>query len=444
MSLSSSTHHPMKITCPHCSQKLELDPETLTALEGSSHFHCPACSEAVEVPAPVLVPANQAAPGQGKRRKSKRVALQTQQGKNRNMLVLGVVALLTIGGVALFLASKNGGNIFNTFQNVTNQIINNSYFTQLIADGVTTKENLEAIAEIRPYGDGFIGISKEEMDWEQGMELAGHTGSQILAVNAGPQEELSEWLNETFGAKLATTAWVREQGTGAVLAGSEILDSKELNRQRLTLLHWQPDTTPESNLNRAVAEWALSKGAYVWVTGSEDRITQASELPVGNLEIEKLVLWDGNKIVFEPKLEAQDMLRFRNLKRLKDLMLRSHPIGDEGLKILSDIPSLTALNVHACKVSDEGLVHLAKLTNLEKLDVGYSNGRITDDGAAHLLKLTKLKWLCIYDSGITDKTLVEVISKLPSLDYVELTTTKITPAGEQAFKQAKPLCHVFK
>lgn len=52
----------MKITCPHCSQHLELDSETLIALEGASHFNCPTCGGAVAVPEvqAVLVPAKQA------------------------------------------------------------------------------------------------------------------------------------------------------------------------------------------------------------------------------------------------------------------------------------------------------------------------------------------------------------------------------------------------
>lgn len=48
----------MKISCPHCSQNLELDPETLIALERASHFDCTTCGGAVEVPEvqAILVP----------------------------------------------------------------------------------------------------------------------------------------------------------------------------------------------------------------------------------------------------------------------------------------------------------------------------------------------------------------------------------------------------
>ncbi len=235
----------MKIACPHCSQNLELDPETLSALEGASHFDCPTCGGAVEVPAPVLVPAKQAPPKGRGNPTPERVARRTQQGMSRNLLVLAVVALLAIGGVALFLASKNGGNILNTFQNVTNQIINNSYFTQLIADGVTTKEDLESVAEIRPYGDGFIGVSKAALTWEQAQDLAKKTGAEVLGIEdsaAGTRQQLTEWLNTTFAAHLDSTLWVRQDAQTRVLDRRDVMSVTTLDSPRNTILQWNPNS----------------------------------------------------------------------------------------------------------------------------------------------------------------------------------------------------------
>ena len=175
-------------------------------------------------------------------RKSASTITTAQRGLNRNLLVLGVVTLVVLGGVAAFLASKNGGNIFNTFQNITNQIIHNSYFTQLIASGATTEKDLEDIAEIRPYGDGFIGISKEAFDWEQAQDLAKRTGAQVLAVDAagiGSKPELLTWLGTTFSNHLSAPTWVRDRWDGSVLAGLEVLAVKELDGSRKVLLHWQ-------------------------------------------------------------------------------------------------------------------------------------------------------------------------------------------------------------
>jgi hypothetical protein len=53
------------------------------------------------------------------------------------------------------------------------------------------------MAVIRPYEDGFIGISNELLNWEQAKELAGLTGSQILAIeeeSVGSRSKLLAWL----------------------------------------------------------------------------------------------------------------------------------------------------------------------------------------------------------------------------------------------------------
>ncbi len=229
----------MKITCPDCSQILELEPEVLAALQGQPHFACPVCEGLMAVPAPN--PAASDAQPIGTQKPASTI-VKTHRGLNRNLLVLGVVTLVMLGVVAVFLASKNGGNIFNTFQNISNQILHNSYFTQLITNGVTTEKDLEALAEIRPYGDGFIGVSKDPLAWDQAQELARRTGAQILAVDDATidsREQLLTWLRATFESHLSSTVWVHDQGESSVLAGSEILAVKERGTQRKVLLHWQ-------------------------------------------------------------------------------------------------------------------------------------------------------------------------------------------------------------
>lgn len=68
----------------------------------------------------------------------------------------------------------------------------------------------------------------------------------------------------------------------------------------------------------------------------------------------------------------------------------------------------------------EGLKSLAKLTNLEWLDLRFSNCKISDSGASELKDLQKLQFLNIYDSSVTDRSLSEVFIHLPSLQTLEL------------------------
>ena len=226
----------MKLSCPHCSQTLELTPDVLASLQGQPHFECPACQGLIAVPAQPQrpMPRRPQPPARA-------AAGQAQRGMNRNLLVLGVVALLVLGGIAAFLASRNGGSITNIFQNTTNNIIHNNYFTQLIASGATTLEELQAIAEIRPYGSRFIGITRDAMSWSQVQDVARRTGAQVMTLDGGDaRTKLLAWVDESYSTHLSTTAvWVRENGEARAVKAKEVASTADLNAPKKALLEWR-------------------------------------------------------------------------------------------------------------------------------------------------------------------------------------------------------------
>lgn len=207
--------------CPHCQAEIEIDANTHATLAGQSHFACPACQGAVAVPARPKSPAS------------------VHRGINRNMLVLGTVALLVLGGIGVYLASQKSGDTQTTIQNIRNEILNNSYFTQLIASGVTTMKDLDAIAAIRPCRDGFIGVSAEPLDWMQAGELSGRTGSAILAPNSEPERDLVLWLTSTFPQETGNPLWMTKGGSPAVLVVPEVIAVAGSEGTRRVLLHWR-------------------------------------------------------------------------------------------------------------------------------------------------------------------------------------------------------------
>ena len=228
----------MNISCPHCSQVIELTPEVHASLRGQPHLACPTCQGLMAVP-----PMPASAPKQAPRWATDvhKAAMQAQRSLNRNMLVLGVVALLALGGLATFLASRNGGSVFNIFQNTTNQIIRNSYFTQLIASGETTEKDLKMLAEIRPFGDGYIGISKEALTWPQAQELAARTTSSVLDFESGDKvrrRELVDWLTTTYPNHLSPPVWVEENGQPLILDGQTTKEGTGLDQPKKVLLKW--------------------------------------------------------------------------------------------------------------------------------------------------------------------------------------------------------------
>lgn len=216
----------MKITCPSCSVHISIDQKVLAALAGKTHFACPSCQATVCVPGrtPSLATAH--------------------RGLNRNMLILGSAALLVLGGLGFFLASHKSGDTTNTsVQNIHNDIFNNSYFTQLIGTGATTREYLEAISDIRPYEGGFIGISAEPFDWTQAIEIANRTGSVVLdsgVADNGDQKKLLSWIQATFSKDISMPLWMDQKAKPSVFLSTEVLAVTSINSKRRVLLHWKP------------------------------------------------------------------------------------------------------------------------------------------------------------------------------------------------------------
>jgi hypothetical protein len=243
--------------CPHCQTEIEIDATTIAALAGQSHFACPGCQGAVPVPG--------RRPG----------TASAHRGLNRNFLILGTLALLVLGGLGFYLASQKSGDAHNTTKNIRNEILNNTYFSQLIASGVTTREELEAIADIRPYGDGFIGISKEALTWGHAQALAKRTGAGVLAADDTSSEsrnKLVKWLGEVFRSHLSSPAWVLEQSEAGVLAGSEILAVKKGEGARKALLLWDTKKNPHTAKERV--DGLVANGQW------QDVLIQLSKKPV--------------------------------------------------------------------------------------------------------------------------------------------------------------------
>ncbi|MCB1205382.1 MAG: hypothetical protein KDN18_14065, partial [Verrucomicrobiae bacterium] len=159
----------MKIECPHCSQRIELDDETLVALAGIEAFECPSCGNPVPSPLPssgeaVDDPAVSQPPM--KEAISPNPFLAAFLRLNLTTRVLGTLALLAIGGATIYLASRPGGDTHITNRKIREEIIRNEFFTRLIASGATTLEDLRSVEAFAAYGDGYVGLSEET--WTHG------------------------------------------------------------------------------------------------------------------------------------------------------------------------------------------------------------------------------------------------------------------------------------
>ncbi|HEY2839479.1 MAG TPA: M56 family metallopeptidase, partial [Pirellulales bacterium] len=154
------------------------------------------------------------------------------------------------------------------------------------------------------------------------------------------------------------------------------------------------------------------------------------------------------------KLDDGALAELAKLPKLRELRCGG-VFTDAGLAQLSAAKSLTVLWVFStgeAKITDAGLAHLGKLTKLTDLViaelVSFSDERentplrehsaITNDGLRHLAGLTELETLTISGSHLTDAGLVH-LHNLKKLKSLSTDGTKITPAGVEELRKFLPL-----
>jgi len=128
----------------------------------------------------------------------------------------------------------------------------------------------------------------------------------------------------------------------------------------------------------------------------------------------------------------------RSLLGIKSLERLTLPKGctDAGLAEVAELRSLRGLYIRENRITNKGVAHLTKLSNLEELSIGggyrdevgtVHKSRINDAALVHLAKLGSLRYLMLND-GFTDAGL-EYLKNIPSLRILNLGHRPITDAG---------------
>ena len=138
-------------------------------------------------------------------------------------------------------------------------------------------------------------------------------------------------------------------------------------------------------------------------------------------------------------LRPDDLVRLSRIDSLEDLVLDDSSLGDSDLKILSRLPHLERLSLNRTGVGDEGLRHLAALPQLETLllDSAY---RVTDAGLVHIARLDRLKKFSVKDTTVSLAALITLSGQQTALQVnsshgvladrkLALSGTKITDEG---------------
>jgi hypothetical protein len=97
---------------PHCQVQIDIEPESLAALQGHANFLCPSCEGLVPVPPVTRHPVKFTAAAAVRPAKPLRSSAvpSALHGLNRNLLIVGSIALLVLGGLGFFLTSRRSGD----------------------------------------------------------------------------------------------------------------------------------------------------------------------------------------------------------------------------------------------------------------------------------------------------------------------------------------------
>lgn len=109
--------------------------------------------------------------------------------------------------------------------------------------------------------------------------------------------------------------------------------------------------------------------------------------------------------------------------------LRAGAVTDQALERVSGLGHVTRLLIEGGLVTDAGLRHLARLPQLEELDVGGPKAAFTDDGLEVLRQLRSLR---IFKSCWTPRISDAGVANLSFCDQLEHVNLMGTPTGDGA------------
>ena len=175
------------------------------------------------------------------------------------------------------------------------------------------------------------------------------------------------------------------------------------------------------------------------LNGQGERSTEADEVMLAQLRgLTGLRVLALNNFKVTPRALAF-LKEFRSLESLS-LRQNGRPGGptdglldDAGLKMLSQLASLTSLRLTLTQITDDGLTQLTKLSRLKELDLWSE--RIEGRGLIHLKQLPELRYLSFWAPAINETGLGHLagLRSLRTLNLHNLTLTKALAIEPTAF-----------
>ncbi len=132
----------------------------------------------------------------------------------------------------------------------------------------------------------------------------------------------------------------------------------------------------------------------------------------------------------------ETMARLPNLERLQ---LWGGDLGDEAMTVIAGCAKLKNLNLPDARFGDEGLAALKTLPQIDLLRFHAPN--VTDDGLMHIAEMKSLRFLHLIGVPITDQGLAHLES-MTQLESLYIDDAQVTDDGLERLLHALPGLHL--
>ncbi len=187
----------------------------------------------------------------------------------------------------------------------------------------------------------------------------------------------------------------------------------------------------------AIRTW-VALGASVQVIARD-----GSNRPVGKLadllETEEVHLTQLNLMPQGKSFASQHYRCLLSLPELREVRTWYNGINDDCVRPWHDLPRLDNLELGTSQLTATGVQQLSGFSSLRGFNLNYSS--CDDTALVHVGKLTGLERLGLWKTPITDNS-IEPLSKLKQLRILDIRGTKITPEGVEQLRKALPECQI--
>ena len=120
----------------------------------------------------------------------------------------------------------------------------------------------------------------------------------------------------------------------------------------------------------------------------------------------------------------------------RSIAINDCAITDEWIDNLASMPSIEELDVRGNRLTDAALTGLRRLPRLKQLRLGYGRNELTDQGMKSLSQIQTLSFVDISNTQVGDEGL-RSLEALRNLTEVRIGKSKITAEGISRFQYAR-------